>query len=199
MAVARTSQRYLWFAIPGAALLAAFAIALASAFVTHGPQGWGIRTYDLLRVRSGSMQPTLRAGETVLADMTYYRHRRPSRGDLAIYRPPGSGAELAIKRIVGVGGDRVLVRRGRAIVNGSALDEPYADFGDPSWVYNNTRVFVVPTGQVFVLGDNRANSRDSRVAGHGFVAVENLVGRAARIVWTTDLARLGRWVGATEP
>jgi signal peptidase I len=141
------------------------------------------------------MQPTLQAGDTMLADMTYYRNHRPSRGDLAIYRLRGGGEELAIKRIVGVGGDRVLVRRGRAIVNGSALDEPYADFGDPGWAYNNTQAFVVPQGQVFVLGDNRANSRDSRVRAHGFVPVANLVGRATRIILTTHLARLGRWVG----
>jgi signal peptidase I len=195
---ATISSRRLWVIIPGVVLVAALWLAIAAAFVSHGPQGWTIRAYDFLRVRSASMQPTLRAGETIVADMSYYRRHPPRRGDLVIYRPPHSSEELAVKRVLGVAGDRVLVRRGHAIVNGNQADEPYADFGDPDWAFNNTQVFIVPRGHVFLLGDNRANSKDSRVASHGFVAVENLVGRAARIVWTSDLARLGRWVGAAE-
>jgi signal peptidase I len=197
--MAAMSRQRLCLVIAGIVLLAAFWLTVLSTFLVHGPQGWGVRSYDLLRVRSASMQPTLRAGETIVADMSYYRHHAPRRGDLVIYRPPDNSKDLAVKRILGLAGDRVLVRRGRAIVNGKEVDEPYADFGDPDWAFNNTRVFVVPPGQVFVLGDNRANSKDSRVAGHGFVSVGTLVGRAARIVWTPDLARFGRWVGAAQP
>jgi signal peptidase I len=178
-------------------LLVLAAIALvALALLFLAPRlGWDISSYDLLRVRSGSMQPTLRTGETILADMSHYRRHQPRRGELAIYLTPGSTNELSIKRILALAGDRVLVRRGRAVVNGRAVDEPYAEFGDPGWSYNNTGTFIVPAGSVFVLGDNRANSKDSRVRGHGFVPVDRLVGRALRIVWTADLPRLGRSIG----
>jgi signal peptidase I len=195
MAAAATLRRHLWFLVPGAVLFAAFWLAVLSFFVTHGPQGWRIRAHELFRVPSVSMQPTIRAGETVLADMSYYRDHAPSRGDLVIYHLGGSAEVLIVKRILALGGDRVLVKGGRAIVNGVELDEPYADFGDPDWGYNNTQVYMVPPAHVFVLGDNRANSRDSRVRAHGFVAVENLDGRATRILFTWDLARLGRWIG----
>jgi signal peptidase I len=191
--VAATFRRHRPFAIAGIIMLTA--IAFAALLLSRGPEGWGIRSYDLLRVRSGSMQPTIRTGETLLADMSHYRRHPPRRGELAIYQTPGTAGDLAIKRILALAGDRVLVRRGRAIVNGRQLDEPYADVGDPGWSYNNTATFVVPPGSVFMLGDNRANSKDSRVRSHGFVAVGHLVGRAMRIAWTADLSRLGRWIG----
>jgi len=189
-----TSGRSPWLRL-AAALAAAVAVALASAFVTHGPHGWSLRAYSLMRAGSASMQPTLRTGETVLADMSYYRNHQPHRGDLAIYRLPNSGGALFIKRVIAIPGERVVVRRGRAIVNGRQAAEPYADFGDPTWAFNNTRLFVVPRGHVFVLGDNRANSRDSRVKAHGFVPIAALVGRATRIVMSPELARLGQWIG----
>ncbi|HXF52497.1 MAG TPA: signal peptidase I [Hyphomicrobiaceae bacterium] len=148
-----------------------------------------------MRIGSASMQPTLQTGETVLVDTSYYRHHQPRRGDLVIYRLPNGGSALFIKRVIAVAGERILVRRGRAIVNGRQVAEPYADFGDPTWAFNNTRLFVVPRGHLFVLGDNRANSRDSRVAAHGFVSIAALVGRATRIIMSPELARLGQWVG----
>ena len=185
-------RRYGRLAVVRIALAVALAFALL--LLAHG-RGWDLGSYDLLRVRSGSMQPTLRAGETILADMSHYRRHQPRRGELAIYLTPGSAKELSIKRILALAGERVLVRRGRAVVNGRAVDEPYAEFGDPGWSYNNTGTFIVPAGSVFVLGDNRANSKDSRVRSHGFVAVGDLAGRAMRIVWAVDLSRLGRWIG----
>jgi len=94
MAAMTISKRHLMLVIAGVVLLAAFWIGIVSAFVTHGPQGWSIRAYDLLRVRSSSMQPTIRAGETVLADMSYYRDHTPSRGELAIYHLADSADAL---------------------------------------------------------------------------------------------------------
>lgn len=98
-------------------------VALALLFLAPR-QGWDISSYDLLRVRSGSMQPTLRTGETILADMSHYRRHQPRRGELAIYLTPGSTNELSIKRILALAGDRVLVRRGRAVVTAVRSTSP---------------------------------------------------------------------------
>jgi len=147
-------------------------------------------------VDSYSMQPAIERGDRFLADRNYYRHNVPTRGDVAVYVHPRQPEMLYVKRIVALAGDRVAIRDGRAIVNGFALDEPYAILGDPAALYNDAREITVPDGHVFVLGDNRANSLDSRaVNDHGTVPVENLRARATDIGWSRTLSRIGRWIG----
>jgi signal peptidase I len=96
-------------------------------------------------------------------------------------------------RIVALGGDRVAVLGGRAVVNGTPLSEPYADLGDPASFTNTTREWSVPQGAVFLLGDSRANSVDSRL--YGPVPVSDLVGPVTDIVVSAQLSRVGRSVG----
>lgn len=145
---------------------------------------------------SSSMEPTIRRGEHILADTRWYRHHAPARGDIAIYKLPRDPEVYFVKRIVAVAGDRVSVKDGRAYVNGAPVAEPYANFGDPKAFLNNTPEFVVPAGHVFVLGDNRGNSTDSRLAStHGYVPVANLTARVTDIAVSSELGRLGRWIG----
>jgi signal peptidase I len=147
-------------------------------------------------VDSYSMQPTILRGERFLADRNHYRHNAPARGEIAVYVHPRQPELLYVKRIIALPGDRVAIRNGRAIVNGFALEEPYAILGDPAAPYNNAREITVPDGYVFVLGDNRANSLDSRaVNDHGMVPVANLRGRTTDIAWSRNLSRIGRWIG----
>ena len=147
-------------------------------------------------IDSSSMQPAIQRGDRFVADRNHYRHNEPAHGDVAVYLHPRRPETLYVKRIVALAGDRVAIRDGRAIVNGFALDEPYAIFGDPAAFYNQTREITVPDGHVFVLGDNRANSFDSRAANdHGPVPVENLRARATDIAWSRPLSRIGRWIG----
>ena len=147
-------------------------------------------------VDSYSMQPTILRGERFLADRNHYRRRAPVRGDVAVYVHPRQPELHYVKRIIALPGDRVAIRDGRAIVNGFALEEPYAIFGDPSAPYNNAREIMVPDGHVFVLGDNRANSIDSRAAsGHGMVPIANLQARATDTAWSRNLSRIGHWIG----
>ena len=154
------------------------------------------RPIGMLAVDSSSMQPTILRGDRFLADRSYYRGNAPARGDVAVYVHPRQGELLYVKRIIALPGDRVAIRDGRAVVNGFALEEPYAIFGDPAALYSNAREITVPEGHVFVLGDNRANSLDSRAAdGHGLVPIANLRARATDTAWSHNLSRIGRWIG----
>ncbi|HEY1364636.1 MAG TPA: signal peptidase I [Xanthobacteraceae bacterium] len=148
------------------------------------------------RATSDSMAPTLLPGEYFLADATSYRSRAPSRGEVAVYVHPKHEGTHVIKRIVAVEGDRIAVRNGHAIVNGMAVEEPYVVTGSADAVEANMPEIRVPAGHVFVLGDNRANSIDSRDAvAHGPVPVANLIGRVTDIAFSPDLSRMGRWIG----
>ncbi len=149
------------------------------------------------QVPSSSMEPTLHAGEVFLADPAYYRDHAPARGEVIIYFNPKHPTVHFIKRIIALAGDRIAVRDGRAIVNGMPVDEPYIRVGDPGFFLNNMKEETVPAGHVYVMGDSRANSIDSRSgAEHGPVPLENIVARATEIVLSIELSRIGRWIGS---
>jgi len=147
-------------------------------------------------IPSTSMQPTLHLGEGVVADTSYFARHAPARGEVIFYLLPSDNSTIYVKRIVGLPGDRIAFREGHAILNGAATTESFADAGDPKAFYNTTPEVTVPPDHLFVAGDNRANSSDSRVKQHGFVPVKNLIARATEIFLTQDPERLGRWVGS---
>jgi signal peptidase I len=182
-----------WQVYAGAFVLAWLITAIpciyASNAKTSGQLGY-------FRATAASMAPTLRTGEYFLADATFYRNRQPSRGEVAVYVHPKQADLHYIKRIVAVEGDRVAVKGGRAIVNGIAVEEPYVAVGPAEGVFANMPEVRVPAGHVFVLGDNRANSVDSRdTVAHGPVPLANLIGRVTDIAFSDNLARMGRWIG----
>jgi signal peptidase I len=129
-----------------------------------------------LRIVSDSMSETLVRGDHVLtwklgaADQTWQR------GDVISFERQG---ELLIKRVVGVGGDRVALRDGVLFVNGKRVDEPYTDPIDIDSVYFGP--VSVPEGTVFVMGDNRRNSDDSR--DYGAVPTSDVEGRVVAVIW----------------
>ncbi|WP_327207725.1 signal peptidase I [[Kitasatospora] papulosa] len=113
------------------------------------------------RVSGGSMEPTYSVGERVTFERIEARDVR--RGDVVLYRVPDRYEGLAVLgRVIGTGGDHVVQRSGAPVtVNGSPLTEPYVKDGDPSGMALEYDV-MVPEGRIFVLGDFRANARDSR-------------------------------------
>ena len=120
----------------------------------------------------------------------------PARGEVIIYFNPKHPTVHFIKRIIALAGDRIALRDGRAIVNGTPVDERYIIVGNPEYFLNNVEEETVPAGHVYVLGDNRAISVDSRSrAEHGPVPLENIVARATEIVFSTEVLRIGRWIG----
>ncbi|MEA2317894.1 MAG: signal peptidase [Solirubrobacteraceae bacterium] len=131
------------------------------------------------RISSESMLPTLHSGDQVLVDKRAYRHTGSERrGDLAVLRAPRSG-QILLKRIVAVAGDTVAIKDGLLYVDGRLRNEPYVDQRAIDGLYFGP--VRVPVRTVFVLGDNRANSEDSRA--FGAVATGRLIGRVLARVW----------------
>jgi signal peptidase I len=182
-----------WTTYAGAFILACVIFAAPCVYAVHANASGQLL---VLNAVTPSMEPTLRVGEYFLADASYYRSRAPSRGDVAVYLHPRQSHLYYIKRIVAVEGDRVAVKGGRAVVNGMVVEEPYVDAGAADTRFANMPEIRVPAGHVYVLGDNRANSVDSRdTVAHGAVPVSNLIGRVTDIAISRHLPRIGRWVG----
>ena len=129
-------------------------------------------------VPSGSMEPTLHAGDHVLVDKLAYRSGLPARGDLIVFHRPRTG-EIMLKRVVAVAGDQVGIEDGVLHVNGRAKPEPFVDHRQVDSVYFGP--VGVPRDDVFVMGDQRGNSVDSRTFGP--VPTTRIVGRADLRVW----------------
>jgi signal peptidase I len=133
-------------------------------------------------IPSASMVPTLKYGDRVLVNKFIYRFTEPQRGDIVVFKSvEGDGQDL-IKRVVGVPGDEIAVRGGRLFVNGEPQREPYVNkkYPDRSFYAPTT----VPEDHVFAMGDNRANSQDSRIFGP--VPEKNIEGEAFLRFWPPD-------------
>jgi len=158
------------------------------------------------KIPSGSMIPTLEIGDHILVNKFVYGVRvpylgtlllpvsKPRRGDVVVFIYPQDEDKDFIKRVVGVEGDTVEVRDKRLYVNGEAVPDPYARFADGEdgrlvAQRDNFGPFQVPAGYIFVMGDNRDRSYDSRFWGP--VSLDKVKGKAFLIYWSWDGS--GRW------
>ena len=132
-----------------------------------------------VRVDGFSMRPTLQDGEYILVNKLAYKTGEPQRGDIVVFVFPVNPQEDLIKRVIGLPGESVSVHNGIVAVNGVPLAEPY--IASPP-AYDGD--WVVPEGQLFVLGDNRNDSRDSHQ--WGLLPIENVIGRAVLIYWPPE-------------
>jgi signal peptidase I len=135
-------------------------------------------------IPSVSMQPTLLVGDRVLVNRFIYRFGSPKVGDVVVFHPPVAPQEDYIKRVMGVAGQTIGVHEGKLYRDGKVVDEPYIK--EQVMVRDSPDV-KVPPGDVFVMGDNRNDSGDSRVFGP--VAISSLLGKAFVIYW--PLTRIG--------
>ncbi len=159
-------------------------------------------------VDGASMDPTLTNGERLLVNRSVYAHfdtnvlwrlipgvetigenvvypfDRPQRGDIVVFNPPVSSDRPYIKRVIGLPGDEIRFADGYVVVNDQRLNEPYQASAETFCTGADHCRLVVPEGTVFVLGDNRTNSADSRYFGP--VSQEAIVGKAWLANWPLD-------------
>jgi len=117
--------------------------------------------YQAYRIPTSSMKPTLQVGDHIMARKTPDGFYESERGQLVVLAHPGNSGKVVIKRIVALEGETIETHGWSVIVDGRVLDEPYATPGEVGRAQDLGPV-VVPQGAVFVLGDNRGNSEDSR-------------------------------------
>ena len=130
-----------------------------------------------------SMQPNLYIGYRVMMEKVSYRFGLPQRGDVVIVDRPGNETNL-IKRVIGLPGEVIEVHQGRVWIDGLQLEEPWVqEYGGSSY-----RAEKIPPGYIFIIGDNRKVSHDSRAIGP--VALESVRGHVLLIYWPPGEARL---------
>ena len=134
---------------------------------------------ELYLVDGPSMRPTLQSAERVVVNKFIYRFRPPERGEILVFRYPRDPSRDFIKRVIAVPGDTIEIRDGRVYVNAALLNEPYI----LSKTRGNYPLATVPDGHIFVMGDNRNNSEDSRFADVGFVPFDLIKGKAMLVFW----------------
>ncbi|NJC97086.1 MAG: signal peptidase I [Anaerolineales bacterium] len=129
-----------------------------------------------VRVDGFSMNPTLQDGEYVLVSRMSYKFSEPQRGDIIVFSFPIDQRQDLIKRVIGLPGETVRIQDNQVYINDAPLAEPYIA-QDPR--YNGE--WTVGEGQLFVLGDNRNDSKDSHQ--WGLLPVDNVIGKAILIYW----------------
>ena len=140
-----------------------------------------IVTYGVLyfvqisKVYGTSMLPTYHEGNIVLVDKVFYKHSEPKRNDIVVvdYKDANMKETFIIKRVVGIGGDHIEIKDNELYLNGELLEEDYIN---GAMINSEDMVVDVPEGKVFVMGDNRNNSLDSRKLGY-FDFDEYVIGR----------------------
>lgn len=137
---------------------------------------------ELYLVDGPSMRPTLLSQERLVVNKFIYRFRAPERGEILVFRYPQDQSRDFIKRVIAIPGDTIEIKDGRVFVNQQLMNEPY--------ILSQTRgdypLATVPAGRIFVMGDNRNNSEDSRFADVGFVPFDLIKGKAVMVFWPFD-------------
>lgn len=171
-----------------------------------------IRTFivQAFKIPSGSMIPTLQIGDHILVNKLAYGIRvplwgqylvdfkKPQGGDVVVFVFPEDRSKDFIKRVIGVAGDVVEIRGKKVYINGEAVQDPHAHFEGEDGAQGGVNFFVrddygprtVPENHIFVMGDNRDRSYDSRF--WGFVDLDDVRGKAFLIYWSWD--GNDRWV-----
>jgi signal peptidase I len=147
-----------------------------------------IRTFIIepYMVEGPSMMPTLENHERLLVNKFIYTFDEPKKGEIIVFRYPRDLSRDFIKRVIATGGDTIEIRRGTLYINGDRKEESYI-LERPKGSYNKV---IVPEGHVFVMGDNRNNSEDSRYPDVGFVPMQLVKGKAFVVFWPVDAWRL---------
>ena len=142
----------------------------------------GIFNGKIYRVPSAGMEPELVVGDHIIVDNEYYKHKAIQRWDVAVFLNPSDSKSLLIKRVVGLPGDKLEIKKKVLFINGTRLFDPKANFEDNAFVpkRDNFGPLVIPERSYFLLGDNRDRSFDSRFTGP---VVEGLIVGKALVIY----------------
>lgn len=174
----------------GLSTFASFLIMIAIVVVAY----FGLRTFVVgtYEIPSGSMLDTIQIGDRVFSEKVSYYFRDPEQGDIITFADPENPQRTLIKRVIAVGGQTVDLKGGYVYVDGKKLNEPYTE-GKQSlplttaYGVSVTYPYTVPDGYLWVMGDNRTNSADSRY--FGAVSKDSVTGHANFTFW--PLNRIG--------
>ena len=140
------------------------------------------------KIPSSSMEPTLLVGDYLLvnkfiygvripySDMKFFEYKKPKRGDIIVFVFPKDRKKDFIKRVVGTGGEKVTIIHNKIYIDDKLIDDPWGHFTMPRSSIEDYGPIKVPEGSLFVMGDNRDNSQDSRF--WGFVNINEVKGKA---------------------
>lgn len=141
------------------------------------------------KIKGESMTPNFQNGQFLLTEKVSYRFGFPQRGDVVVFKAPPDYREEFIKRIIGLPGEKVLLRNGHFYINGQQLTEEYISptvLTQPGGFLQEGREVTVPENSLFVVGDNRGGSHDSR--NFGFITRDKITGKAWVSYWPPQLA-----------
>ena len=141
---------------------------------------------DIYRIPSKSMQPSLQPGDYISVSNTAYLESSPNRNDVVVFYKPDSEKTIPrlpyIKRVIAIAGDKIKISKAKVSVNDKKLKEGYVLNLNIKTPYSQEmKTATVPENHVFVLGDNRDNSSDSRI--YGSVAVKDVIAKASTILY----------------
>jgi signal peptidase I len=179
----QSRSRLWWLAIP-VFVYAGLNLSFTSVFLLSG--------FRALKFSSSAMEPSLFPGDRFISDANYYRHRSPQVDDLIAMRRNGY---ITVKRVIGVSGDTIAGRDRQITLNGKLLREPFIEHSRPAGSTPDSDTFgpiIVPAGKLFVMGDNRDVSLDSREPEFGLVSPEAIVGKPLYVYRTSPHARAGK-------
>jgi len=148
------------------------------------------------KIPSSSMEPTLLVGDHLLVnkfiygiripytDIKFFQYRKPQRGDIIVFIFPKDRKKDFIKRVIATEGEKVVIIRNKIYINDKLIDDPWGHFTMPRSTIEDYGPVKVPEDSLFVMGDNRDNSQDSRF--WGFVKLNEVKGKALIIYFSWD-------------
>ncbi len=144
--------------------------------------------FEVFEVPTGSMLETIQLDDRIVGEKLSYRFRVPQRGEIVTFDNPTKDGTTLVKRVIATGGQTIDLQEGRVVVDGEVLDEPYVNGRESIPLSQQlpgigpiTYPYTVPEGRIWVMGDNRTNSKDSRY--FGAVPVSDVTSHAVWTIW----------------
>lgn len=152
-------------------------------------------SFKAYQIPSGAMEPALLVGDYFVSDVRFFRHHKPQRGDIVIFLYPPDRTKDFVMRVIALEGETIEVRDKLVYVNGRKTNDPWGCHVEPDTLdqsisrRDNMAPVRIPEGSLFVLGDNRDRSFDSRF--WGVVRVRDVIAKPLYVYWAKDRSRIG--------